>query len=188
MRRRRGPGGQLWAYRGHTHTNVIRGTGREDKEVRATGLGGIKPGSRVGGKEGHQERKSPLARRRQKNKGMKDRAWKPTGESKGGRRGKEERLVPGQGFSPHRGLGVSPPLGLRGGAQPSRLRRHALHRRKDGTPQLKEWACACQPAMDEPLLPALATRRTAKLPSAETGAAARRIRRENVEGSCVCPD
>ena len=50
---------------------------REDKEVSVTGkLRGIKPGSRVGGKEGRQERKRTLARRRQKNKGVKDGASK----------------------------------------------------------------------------------------------------------------
>lgn len=49
---------------------------REDKEVSVTGkLRGIKPGSRVGGKEGRQERKRTLARRRQ-NKGVKDGASK----------------------------------------------------------------------------------------------------------------
>lgn len=63
-------------------------------------LGGIKPGSSVGGKEGHRERQRALAWRRQRNRGARGGAWKHAGESKGGRRGKEERPAPG---------GVSPP-------------------------------------------------------------------------------
>lgn len=130
-------------------------------------LGGIKPGSSVGGKEGRRERQRTLARRRQRSGGVRAGAWKHAGRAREAAAGRGSGRLRAR-VSPHAGPGSPAPPSLRRG-QPGPLRRNALRGRELGP--VAEASAARPPAMPE-------SSRLVSLPGDGPGGTA------NSEGEC----